>query len=76
MNTPGWYNGYADADLESLPDDGFPGAGDLDVTWPTLTLVGGMPYGGSVLAGGTYIIKRQGDEILTPEGWFHISELT
>ncbi|MCA1799794.1 MAG: hypothetical protein LC650_00685 [Actinobacteria bacterium] len=64
-----WTNGYQDADLWDLNQ------GSQDLTFPGLTGIGGMPHGGSVLDGGTYIISRRGDEVLTPEGWFHISEL-
>lgn len=73
---PSWSNGYDDADLDELPEDPGFACGDFDVTCPSLTMVGGMPYGGSVLSGGTYIIKRQGDKVLTPEGWFDIDELS
>lgn len=34
----------------------------------------GLPYGGPVPELGTYILRKQGDEVLTPEGWMYISE--
>lgn len=69
MSLPGWHNGWGQADLDDFPEDqgfAFP---DTDVTLPSLTLVGGLPYED------TYIIRRQGDEVLTPNGWFDIDEL-
>ena len=71
------FEGYEDPDLYELGDDSVPFAGDQGLLeWPTATLIGGRPYGGSVFwDGGTYIIKRQGDMVLTPTGWHHISEL-
>jgi hypothetical protein len=59
-------------------DDGFFGGehfeddipiGELDVSAPVLSGVGGRPFRG------TYLIARHGDRVLTPEGWMDLDEL-
>jgi hypothetical protein len=63
MSLPGWHNGWSEAELDDIPEDqGF-------VAPNPIGLVGGLPYQD------TYIIRRQGDMVLTPTGWYHIEDM-